>query len=65
MSSPSKALREERIAKLAAMSSKSDNDNLRRDTTVTNLSQAQLFPSIPHITQLCEVSPLSPAKYRL
>ena len=56
VSSPSTALRQERIAKLTAMSSKSDNDNLRRDTTVTNLSQAQLFPSIPHITQLPEVS---------
>ena len=52
MSSPGKALREERLAKLAAMSTKSDHDNLKRGATVKPLSQAQLFPTIPHITQL-------------
>ena len=55
-SSPRSILREERLAKLHAMSSKDDYSNLKQPKTVVPLTQAEMFPRIGHVRQLSPVS---------
>ncbi|XP_067951247.1 uncharacterized protein [Watersipora subatra] len=52
--SPKTTLREERLARLHAMSTEDDISNLKQSKATVVLSQAEQFPRIGHITQLLQ-----------